>query len=316
MSSSLAGDPIGAVLIPPRAARFRTLADLGDEPLEVNVTGWNKYAIVASDRVFLFPRAAENVEWFDRELAVYEFLPPELTITPRVLARWHDPAVYPFPFAAVTRLTGTHPDDATAFMAELGHAVARWHALAPPELPGARPPAHHGRADTKWLRRALDPATSRDAAVEAAERLDRHAALDPWTELLAAAARHPRVLVHGDIHEDQLLVHAGRLTGILDWETARVDHPFWDFDFGEWGTGLWRRHRHELSHLWATAWAAYAGARGLDPDPEPLETAFRLRQALLLLDHGGDPAVTGTVDEHLRHLAADRVERRGRRRRT
>ena len=274
MSSSLAGDPIGAVLIPPRAARFRTLTDLGNAHVEVDVTGWNKYAILAPDRVFLFPRAAENVEWFDRELAVYELLPPDITIAPRLLARLHDPAVYPFPFAAVTRLPGTHPDDASAFMAELGRAIAQWHRLPPPELPGARPPAHHARADTQWLRRALGPSSARAAAAEAAERLDRRASLGRWTELLTIAARHPHVLVHGDIHEDQLLASGGHLTGILDWETARVDHPFWDFDFGEWGTGLWRRHRQEFTQLWSDAWAVYAEARGLDPSTEPLETAF------------------------------------------
>jgi aminoglycoside phosphotransferase (APT) family kinase protein len=59
--------------------------------------------------------------------------------------------------------------------------------------------------------------------------------------------------VHGDIHEDQLLAEDGQLTGIIDWETARIDHPFWDFDLNEWGTGLWRRHRHDFSNLWAAA---------------------------------------------------------------
>jgi len=107
------------------------------------------------------------------------------------------------------------------------------------------------------------------------------------------------VLVHGDLHEDQLLAAGDEITGILDWETARVDHPFWDFDLGEWGTGLWRARRYEFSRLWATAWREYAAVRSLDPDPAPLETAFRLREALALLDDPDDPAVSGTVAEHL-----------------
>ena len=97
----------------------------------------------------------------------------------------------------------------------------------------------------------------------------------------------------------ELLADDGEITGILDWETARVDHPYWDFDLAEWGTGLWRQHRAEFSALWATAWREYAGVCGLDPDAAPLETAFRLRQALSLLDEPGDPAVVGTVAEHL-----------------
>ena len=39
--------------------------------------------------------------------------------------------------------------------------------------------------------------------------------------------------------------------------------------------------------------------RGLDADPAPLETAFRIRHALALVDGGGDAAIAGTVSEHL-----------------
>ena len=105
------------------------------------------------------------------------------------------------------------------------------------------------------------------------------------------------MLVHGDIHESQLLAVGRELTGILDWETARVDHPFWDFDLGEWGTGLWRPHRRDFSRLWSIMWASYAKERGLDADPAPLETAFRLRHALALLEDERDPALVGTIDE-------------------
>jgi aminoglycoside phosphotransferase (APT) family kinase protein len=316
MTSALEGDPLWAVLIPPRLARFRTLVGIGGAPLEVNVTGWNKLVILSADRAFLFPREARNIEWFHRELTVYEALAAiGLPIVPRVIDRWHEEDVYPLPFAAVMRLEGTHPDDASTLLEELGTAIAKWHAPAPPHLPGARPPAHHERADTQWLRRALDPATTRASVAEAADRLGRREDLEHWTQQLEIAAQHPPVLVHGDIHEDQLLAVDGRLTGILDWETARVDHPFWDFDFGEWSTGLWRRHRHDFSRLWSTAWRAYADARGLDPDPTPLETAFRIRHALFLLDTGGDAQVVGTIEEHLRCIAADRVQRRDRQRR-
>ena len=110
------------------------------------------------------------------------------------------------------------------------------------------------------------------------------------------------MLVHGDLHEDQLLADSGELTGVIDWETARVDHPFWDFDFGEWGTGLWRRRRRDFSALWARGWISYAQRRGLDTDPRPLETAFRLRHALRLLAEPGDAGVVGTVEEHLAGL--------------
>ena len=194
------------------------------------------------------------------------------------------------------------PPNAEALIEQLGEAIARWHELKPPPLAGARPPRHHDAAHHRWLRRALDPATSAEAAAEAANRLGRPERAAAWADLLGSASRHAPVLVHGDIHEDQLLADGDRLTGIIDWETARVDHPFWDFDLGEWGTGLWRRRRRDFSALWARGWRAYAQARGLDTDSRPLETAFRLRHALALRADPGNPAVVGTIEEHLAHL--------------
>ena len=64
----------------------------------------------STDRVFLFPRSAIGVEWFERELAAYRALAKtQLGIVPRLLGCWEDPDIYPFPFAAVTRLRGEVP---------------------------------------------------------------------------------------------------------------------------------------------------------------------------------------------------------------
>jgi aminoglycoside phosphotransferase (APT) family kinase protein len=294
------GDPLWAVLIPPRLIRFRELVQIGDEQLDVDFTGWNKLVLLAAERVYLFPREANNVEWFGRELAAYRALEPiGLPIVPRVLGEWKDETIYPHPFAAVSRLPGTHLADASDLLDQLGRAIARWHEVTPPYILGSRPPAHHDRTDNRWLRRALDPSTTRQAVREAADRLACADRLERWSEQLELAAQLPHVLVHGDLHENQLLAVDGKLTGILDWETARIDHPFWDFDLSEWGTGLWRRHRLEFSRLWSTGWRSYASERGLDLDSAPLETAFRLRHALFLLDNDRDPLIAGTIDEHL-----------------
>jgi aminoglycoside phosphotransferase (APT) family kinase protein len=305
MTGGIVGRAINAVLVPPQAERFASLVGVDTDRLVLNVSGWNKLVLLDSDRVFLFPRAADGVEWFERELAAYRALASvHLSIVPRLLGRWEDPEIYPFPFAAVTRLHGEVPADPAALVDQLGRAIASWHELEPPQLAGARPPAHHDAPCHRWLRRALDPATCASAAAEAADRLHSPGRARAWADLLASAAQLSPVLVHGDIHEDQLLADGGQLTGIIDWETARIDHPFWDFDFGEWGTGLWRRHRRDFTALWARAWLAYAQTRGLDTDSRPLETAFRLRHALRLLDDPGDPAVVGTIEEQLRATTA------------
>jgi aminoglycoside phosphotransferase (APT) family kinase protein len=303
VSGDIMGHPVNAVLIPPQAERFASLTGVDLDRLVLNVNGWNKLVLLDSDRVFLFPRSAVGVEWFERELAAYRALAKtHLSVVPRLLGCWEDPDVYPFPFAAVTRLRGEVPAAPETLIEQLGRAIACWHELTPPVLAGARPPRHHDAIHHRWLHRALDPATSADAATEAADLLSRPERASAWTDLLADAAQHAPVLVHGDIHEDQLLADDGRLTGIIDWETVRIDHPFWDFDLGEWGTGLWRRHRRDFSALWARAWGAYAQTRGLDTESPPLETAFRIRHALSLLADPGDPAIVGTLEEHLTHL--------------
>jgi aminoglycoside phosphotransferase (APT) family kinase protein len=303
VAGEIVGRAVNAVLVPPQAARFASLVGVDTDRLVLNVAGWNKLVLLDRDRVFLFPRSATGVEWFEREIAAYRALAGTgLTVVPRLLGCWEDQEIYPFPFAAVTRLPGEVPAEPEALVEQLSRAIARWHELEPPPLAGARPPRHHDAAHHRWLRRALDPATSAEAAAEAAGRLGRPDRASAWAGLLASAARLGPVLVHGDIHEDQLLAEGDRLTGVLDWETARVDHPFWDFDLGEWGTGLWRRRRRDFSALWARGWRAYATTRGLDADSRPLETAFRLRQALQLQADPGDPAVVGTLEEHLAHL--------------
>jgi len=310
VGDDLVGRAVNAVLVPPQAARFASLTGVDLDRLVLNVGGWNKLVLLDRDRVFLFPRAAAGVEWFEREVAAYRALAQTgLTVVPRLLGYWQDPEIYPFPFAAVTRLPGQVPAEPEALLDQVGRAIACWHELAPPptsppllSLADARPPQHHEAPHHRWLRRALDPATSAAAAAEAASRLGRPDRAAQWAGLLARAARLHPVLVHGDIHEDQLLAENGRLTGILDWETVRVDHPFWDFDLGEWGTGLWRRHRREFSELWDRGWRGYAAVRGVDPDSRPVQAAFRLRHALRLLDDPGDPAVVGTIGEQLAHL--------------
>jgi aminoglycoside phosphotransferase (APT) family kinase protein len=303
VAGDIVGRAINAVLAPPQAERFASLIGVDLDRLVLNVSGWNKLVLVDSDRVFLFPRSAIGVEWFEREIAAYRVLAgAHLSVVPRLLGRWEDPEIYPFPFAAVTRLPGEVPAEPEALIEQLGQAIACWHELEPLPMDWARPARHHDVSYHRWLRRALDPATSVSAAAEAAGRLDRPGRASVWADLLARAAKLAPVLVHGDIHEDQLLAAGGQLTGIIDWETARVDHPFWDFDLGEWGTGLWRRSRRDFSALWSRGWGAYAQTRGLDTDSRPLETAFRLRHALRLLADPGDPAVVGTIAEQLADL--------------
>lgn len=74
VSGDIVGRPVNAVLVPPQAERFASVAGVDPGRLVLNVTGWNKLVLLDSDRVFLFPRFAIGVEWFERELAAYRAL--------------------------------------------------------------------------------------------------------------------------------------------------------------------------------------------------------------------------------------------------
>jgi Phosphotransferase enzyme family len=111
------------VLVPPQAERFATLVGVDLDRLVLNVTGWNKLVLLDSERVFLFPRSAAGVEWFERELAVYRALADtRLSVVPRLLGYWEDPEIYPFPFAAVSRLRGEAPAETEVLAEQLGRA--------------------------------------------------------------------------------------------------------------------------------------------------------------------------------------------------
>lgn len=139
VSGDVIGRAVNAVLVPPQAERFAAVtgADLGR--LVLNMTGWNKLVLLDSGRAFLFPRSADGVEWFERELAAYRALAlTPLSVVPRLLGRWQDPQIYPFPFAAVTRLRGEVPAQPQALQ-------------RPPKPPGAWDgPATPGRGRNCW----------------------------------------------------------------------------------------------------------------------------------------------------------------------
>ncbi len=88
-----------------------------------------------------------------------------------------------------------------------------------------------------------------------------------------------------------MLADSDRLAGIIDWATARVDYQVWTSTSASGAPGC-----------------GGAAVAGICPDVGAgrrllaLETDFRVRHALRLLADPGDPAIHGTIEEHLAHL--------------
>ena len=65
------------------------------------------------------------------------------------------------------------------------------------------------------------------------------------------------MLTHGDVHETQLLVDDDlRLLAVLDWDHAGVAHPTRDFNFGEWGFGIFS-WEERFDVLYERYWESY-----------------------------------------------------------
>lgn len=264
-------DPIHAILIEPQLARFRRVCDLEGQDLEVNFDGWHRHAILSRDRVFLFPRHRQWVTALRREAALLDAIDGRCPVVPQLVGQWHDPAISPYPFLAVSRLPGrtwgtleqgATLDQVIALMHELGGAIASWHSLDTRSLPAR---FRRSLSGFRNLNDTLSDASLRAAATRLAALIGTGApSIDAWIDEIEPLRGMAPVLVHGDVHEDQILVDRQfRVTGVLDWETAGVGHPLKDFDFSEWGVGIFKWIAH-FDVLRRSLWEAYTEARGGD----------------------------------------------------
>ncbi|QHK19659.1 phosphotransferase [Pseudarthrobacter psychrotolerans] len=113
-------------------------------------------------------------------------------------------------------------------------------------------------------------------------------------------------VVHGDLHEDNLLVESGRVTAVTGWTDLRIGDPADDF--------AWLVASNEQDFVDAVL-ASYTGSRRDSPDQHLLRRAalsaeFALAQYLVKGIAAGDAAMVTEAEGMLETLAAD-VEEHG-----
>lgn len=154
-----------------------------------------------------------------REQAVHNALADAGYPAPRVLLATTDPAALGAPFLVMERVAGVPLIDATplGMPRVLLDAQLRLHDVDPAPLV-----------------RALGVAITFDGYLAALEERSRRAALTGlapavrWLRARRPPADVAPVICHGDLHPRNVLVEAGRLTGVLDWPNAVVAEPAFD----------------------------------------------------------------------------------------
>ncbi len=160
-----------------------------------------------------------------------------------------DGAALGFPFFVMQRLEGLAQGhrltreqalvpDRAALVRDIGTQLARLHAIVPPQ-PGlaflGAPPKDALAARINSLRVQIDELGAMQPALEFGLR---------WCERHAPAPMAP-VLVHGDWRTGNLMIHEGRLSGVLDWEFAGWGDP--REDIGWFAARCWRFARPDLT---------------------------------------------------------------------
>lgn len=284
---------LNAILSPPQLERFCERFGLRPAGIEPVTTGWVKNVLLARGRAFVFPRDPHRAAHLGREVRLYRLLSRMPSVpAPRLLERVRDRDISYHEFLVVTRprgipfsdLWGTATvADLEALFTQIGRAVARWHSLPPRVLRGVPPLGFEVSMPRcvaqyyPWLRAALSPSLSRRAAGHAhrlalrlgggslPRTLRARGVAGAWGDVLGEIAGLEDTVVHGDLHDDQVFVlprRGMRITGVLDWEAARLDRPVLDFDLAEWGMQVWE-HGDRFLELRRSLWRAYLRARRL-----------------------------------------------------
>lgn len=189
------------------------VAPFGMTRLRLLSRGWDRTAWLADDRwVFGFPRRAVVVPGLERELEWLPRLAPQLPCAipvPQFVGTPSDDFPWPFfgsSFIPGEEALGAEVDDRqrTAIGVELAEFLRVLHSIDATGLP----PDGNNRADM-----AHRAPYTRDLLAQ----LGRDA-----PPLLAEAERlppppEPVTVAHGDLHDRQVLVHDGRLSGVIDW---------------------------------------------------------------------------------------------------
>ena len=201
--------------------------DLAQLAIELMANGWDNAMYRVGDvLVARLPRREVAAELVIREQRWLPVLAPRLPLPVPAPVRTGQPALgYPWSWSIIPFLPGqsaarTPPADWPDAAVSLGRFLAALHAPAPPEAPANSvrgvPLADRGERFTQHLSAASGLA-------------DHPAVARAWQAALAVPAwDQPPVWLHGDLHPANIVVHRGRISGVIDFGDITSGDPATD----------------------------------------------------------------------------------------
>src|SRR5215472_5607555 len=248
--------PVAEVDVSPELVR-RLLAaqhpDLAHFPVEVMTNGWdNVMCRVGGELLARMPRREMGARLIVNEQRWLPVLQPRLPLPVPAPVRTGQPGLgYPWPWSIVAFIPGqvaalTPPTDPRDAAVSMGRFLAALHTPAAPDAPPHTtrgvPLANRGEALAENLGML-------------GGRVDRAAAMRAWETAVAAPGwAGPPVWLHGDLHPANILVHQGRISGVIDFGDITSGDPAADLSVA------WMLLPAEYHHLFQNAYhvaAAY-----------------------------------------------------------
>ena len=201
--------------------------DLAQLPVELMANGWDNAMYRVGDvLVARLPRREVAAELVSREQRWLPVLAPRLPLPVPAPVRTGQPALgYPWSWSIIPFLPGqaaarTAPADWPDAAVSLGRFLAALHVPAPPQAPAnpvrGVPLANRSERLAQHL--------------SAASGLAEHRAVTrAWQAALAVPAwDQPPVWLHGDLHPANIVVHRGRISGVIDFGDITSGDPATD----------------------------------------------------------------------------------------
>ena len=219
--------PVAEVDVSPDLVR-RLLAaqhpDLAHLPVEVMTNGWdNVMCRLGSDLLARMPRREMGARLIVNEQRWLPVLQPRLPLAVPAPVRTGQPGLgYPWPWSIVALIPGqvaarTPPADPRDAAVSMGRFLAALHTTAPPDAPPNTlrgvPLANRGETLAENLGML-------------GGRVDHAAVLRVWEAAVAAPVwGGPPLWLHGDLHPANILVHQGRISGVIDFGDITSGDP-------------------------------------------------------------------------------------------